>query len=142
MNVSRAAIALSLAGLVSNTWAADWRTIASTDADGSYLTIDYASKVQATPQLRKAWFKWTYKKKQRIPSGIPKSDSSVLFYDESVQLSYFNCEERTMTTLQVIFRDAAGDVVASVTGSLGAAQWTEVAPETNGELMLGEACLK
>jgi hypothetical protein len=120
--------------------AADWVHVGLLDADGSKLEID-ASSVAKVGNKRKAWSRWTYVNPEKVPSQLVQNESSRTFYTVSLVLSFYNCAERTMADKQGIYRDSKGDVIAQFTNG-EFLQYSEVAPETVGELMLEYVCGK
>lgn len=120
--------------------AADWLYVTDLDSEGSHLLVDKDSIVRSG-QLRKAWFKWSYvvTKAKSVPS-YAKFPSGSGSYIETLDLSYFNCAERTTATIQAIFRDKDGEVAGQTTLTVKEATFSEVAPETVGEAMLTLVC--
>lgn len=144
---SRSAAALARPAVIgvmflvtSHAHSAEWAHVAGIDADGSYLAVDKTSIVPSG-KLRKAWFKWVYvlDKAKPVPPAA-KASLEPLFYTEQLNLTYFNCAERTSTNVQAIYRDKNGEVVGQYLIGLKNAFFSEVAPETIGESMLLEVC--
>ena len=135
----RAALPLLVVLLSTSVSAAEWLKVADLGADGSLIAVD-RSGIARTNKVRKAWFKSTYKKPQRIPDGVPKADPNEFYYSESIALYYFICTERMTGSTQAIYRDAAGKVVATYEDRNPFPHYSDVAPETIGEMMLNVAC--
>lgn len=137
---SAAVLALT-AGLASPcSDAADWLKFTEIAPSGSYVEIDSASIAQAPYERKKAWFRWTYSKPQRIGEAIPKAEPQVTVYSSSVTLVHFNCAEHTQATMQSILYGPNGNVVGSYTLSSWQATWSEFAPDTIGEMMHNLVC--
>lgn len=118
--------------------ASDWQYLADVGTDGSSLIFDAQSKA-VSGAYKKAWFKWIYAKDMPLADNV-KSDPAAFFYKTSLDLSYFNCAERSSVTTQAIYYDKDGKVVGGFTLQVKDARWSEVAPDTLGETMLNTVC--
>jgi hypothetical protein len=81
---------------------------------------------------RKAWFRMDYEKDQYLHSDPSKG------YRSSKRLMYFNCQDRTVASVQAIFYSeplGVGALVGSESVDSASATFTDVAPETLGQAM-------
>lgn len=119
--------------------AAEWEHIATIDSGGGTVSIDVTSIASGDSGYKKAWFKWIYAKPR--PVGIAMDGNKAPMFQESLTLDLFNCRERKYGEMQAIYRDPNGEVVGSFSKQHAyQANWSEVAPETIGEMMLERVC--
>lgn len=117
---------------------ADWQLVAQLDASGSRVDIDTGS-VAVAGEFKKAWFKWTYATPQKIPPQH-RTDDNYTHFTSVKELGYFNCPERTSSSVQAIYSNEKGIVVGSFSTNAHFAQYNEVAPDTVGEIMFKTVC--
>jgi hypothetical protein len=111
-----------------------WREVGQTDTARVY--VDTPSLRRTLPNV-KVWLMWTYTKSQQT------SDASKKHFLSEKNLSIYNCTERSYATIQVIRysdSDASGSVVKSYSTPEHMARYSEVAPDTIGEIILEYVC--
>lgn len=110
---------------------ADWNPIATTAA-GDVFFIDREG-MTVKGKIRKAWFQALYKESKTLPTG--KSDNVRL-------QNYFNCEDRSMANAQSIYyaSDDPSKVVFGETTEVKDLLYTDVVPDSIGEIMLNAVC--
>jgi len=120
-------------------FSANWFVIAVIDESESTVSVD-TSGIARTGKLRKAWFKWHYTDPKPIPRGAGKADEADTEYYESLELDYFDCNERTWANVQAIYRSSKGRVVATLEYDEHERKFLEAAPETISEVMVSFVC--
>jgi hypothetical protein len=134
MRLTRLLLALSASQLA---LASDWTPIPGTTPQGDEILVDTDS-ITDSVLGRKVWIKYKYAKPQKIDAAVDKKAVGKE-YSESISLSRFDCDQRTMTPLQVTFRDANGEVV-STEGSPSMQMKMDVPPDTVGEAIMNFVC--
>jgi hypothetical protein len=115
--------------------ASDWQVVAS--AEKMTVLIDKNSMARAG-KYKKAWFQYSYDVDQ-----AGNSSTSFKIYRSTKTLEYFDCEEHTSAQVQVAYYSAifgAGDFLGSIAVKPQAASFTEVIPDTVGEVLLEFVC--
>ena len=82
----------------------------------------------------KAWFRLTYKTDVVNPVNAAKPIRKELF------LYYQLCEQHRRALIQVMYNDASGATIYSVSYSESAPKYEDVIPDTTGEAWLEAAC--
>jgi len=117
--------------------ASDWTPIPGATSQGDEVLVDTAS-ITDSVLGRKAWIKYRFAKPQKIDAAIDKKAGGKE-YRESITLSRFDCDQRTMTPMQIDLRDANGKVVS--TGDYQALRVkVDVPPDTIAEAILNFVC--
>lgn len=126
-------IALAISAAAATAGAADWQPITmSSDQNGTY-EMDFASVARVDASTRKAWFK----EKLVKPEWHAAAAAS---YSEGRYLIYFRCASKTSATAQMINYNAAGKTVYSRTIPADLLGFSDVIPDTVGEVFLATAC--
>lgn len=127
--------AIGACGALPQCSAADWHAL-----DGGKnlaVEIDKDSIVLLPGGLKKAWILFSYAEPQ-TSSGYPS-----FTYQSQLQLSVFDCAERTTDVLQMLFYSEnakQGTLVNSKTYTMKQISLRDVAPGTVGEEWLMYAC--
>lgn len=114
----------------SNLQAANWAYVLSTESTPVYIDT---SSISIKGKYRKAWFYWEYSQPQKQNSYSQDE------YDVSKRLFFFHCAERTMATAQSI-QSLKGKPVNAHATQFPEMEFSEVAPESIGEVMLNKVC--
>lgn len=119
--------------LFSQAQASEWKNISSTEA--VEVQIDEQSIALSKNSLRKAWAEYIYTNGQT--RGVLGKK-----YFRMLELSLFNCSERTVGISQQVFYEnrGGGAVVDSAVTPLSAVNMNDVVPGTIGESQLDFVC--
>ena len=120
--------------------AADWAYVApalgkspsGANVKGT-MEID-ANSVAPVNNAVKAWFRLTYKADIVNPVNAAKPVRREMF------LYYQQCEVHRRALMQVMYQDAAGATIYSVSYAEAAPKFEDVIPDTTGEAWLEAAC--
>lgn len=117
--------------------ASEWVAIDAKKGTEGKTEIDLQS-ISFAKSYRKAWFKQT----AEIDTVVPPEAATKTYamYKSVVSLLYFNCAERTGATLQRLYYDKDQVFVGQTVSHLDPAAFTEVAPDTIGELEMQIVC--
>lgn len=127
------ALVIGLAILASSASASDWNLVYS-DQDQS-IFVDKSS-ISMKGKYRKAWSQWIYVK--------PKKDIYGSDYAASRNLEYYDCTEKTSSTLQYVTYKTGdiSEVVRPYSYDLKNVRFDDIIPDTIGELLFKYVCEK
>lgn len=120
--------------------AADWTYVAPalgkspTGAKVKGIMEIDAGSVAPVDKAVKAWFKLTYKADVVNPVNAAQPIRKMKF------LYYHLCDQHRRALIQVMYDDASGATVYSVSYAEAAAKFEDVIPDTTGEAWLEAAC--
>ena len=105
------------------------------DTEGTVYTVDIES-IAPRGKHKKAWFKTAMKTPQTLSYPPYKN------YQSSKMLYHFDCAEKTSALVQSIYYAGkeTHEVVSSQSTDASRAVFTDVAPETIGEVQLNAVC--
>ncbi|MFM0101970.1 hypothetical protein PQR01_00280 [Paraburkholderia rhynchosiae] len=116
--------------------AANWVPITN-DGKSTWVFVD-SSSVQLTGAHAKAWFLLDYGGTSPVPGANPPATAM-----SEKDLDMFNCDERTYGSVQQTYlAEAAGSGKVVLTRSVPptAVYYTDVVPDSMGEVMLSFVC--
>lgn len=113
---------------------ASWQYLAET-SDGALVSVRTGS-ISRSGKYRKAWFQWINKEEASIPDAAYRTNRSAVTYKSSKELTFFDCTERTYTTVQAIYYSANSDPVATYQVEVEKSLFAEGAPDTIAEAMV------
>ena len=117
--------------------AATWVAIHKFDEQGFRLSIDTDSITQEGV-LRKAWVRWEYIKPQLLPRS--STEEPELYFVETLELSYYHCQQRKSALSRIIHRGSDGKAVSNLARTTEELKYSEEAPDSLGEMMLEAVC--
>ncbi len=120
---------LQLLSFCSYSQSKDWITVSVKDGDTTLVKADYHSKNE---DGIKNWFKVT--KKTYTHEGKKYKNIYIMM------LSVFDCENNRPKSIQIIIYNRSGEVIDSHTFKDYEQEWSDVVPETMGELVLNSIC--
>ena len=128
--------ALLFALLIStSTLAATWQFIGKSDVSDLFMDT---SSVGPRGAWTKAWFKFEYLSDEELKIGYLEKK-----FRSSLQLSFFNCREKTVALSQVVYyaaENGTGAIVHSIINEIAAKDFRDPIPGTMGETMMKLAC--
>lgn len=108
-------------------------------ANGNVLLLR-TSSIAKSGKYRKAWFKRELKTPLEVPKYMATATQVSGKFKYAMELSYFNCAERTSTTIQAVYYSENDELVGSYDMKLQDAHWSDAAPETVQEQMITAVC--
>jgi len=99
------------------------------EAENTVVSIDHGSIRRHHEHLR-VWVRWEYRTTRSAPGGQR--------YRTRLSLQAVDCAERRGHVIQAVLKDAAGNVVTSVTAPT--VEWNYASPNSIGEKILDAVC--
>jgi hypothetical protein len=126
-------IGVTAALLVATAQAANWQFVIGSSDGNSFFEIDVGSIAKVDGATRKAWYRESLIKAQRVSASTP-------LYKEIKVLTHFRCAERTSANAQFIYYSETGNVVYSSVTAREDMSFADVIPDSVGEAMLNAVC--
>jgi hypothetical protein len=121
--------------LISNyTFSQDWQYAGSSQSGNMYYLRDAGT---SDIGYRKYWLKTVAKNLSYIKNG--KNINLTNGY--SMELFEYNCSSKQIKLLSIYHYNSSGKVVYSLTIPFYRTEWTDVLPDSVGEMILDKACV-
>lgn len=118
--------------------ASDWRQIAEGSDPKSVIYLDFQSIASAGSSKQKVWLKQVFESEQYFS---PYHVSNCPYIEIKI-LTYFNCAERTIAEVQFIHYTKDGGVARSLALLPSEYMFSDIAPDSVGEIALSAVCTK
>jgi surface-adhesin protein E len=116
---------------------AEWKVLFSSDKLSQLVN---ARSIAKSGTYRKAWISYNQSQPRQLEGEFPAK-----YYSSLMSLQYFNCDERTTSTAQLVYYSemyGSGEVVKQFNNRLNASNFVDVVPGSFDEGALDFVCAR